>query len=119
MSPYRSFVYRNVERIMAVVLFIFALRIALPIGSSQVYTNQLMKIMFALLVAAPGVWLLFVRSAKNHVKALFSVMATYTYLTVTAMIVDWTRFGGSAASLGFAAVGLILYAGARAERRHR
>lgn len=118
MSPHRTPLYKSIETVMAVVLIVFSIRIALPIGTSAAYTSGLVKAISAVLVAAPGLWLLFARSAKARPQALLTVVFTYFYLTVLSVLVDWTRFGAAAASLGLATVGIILYAGARAER-HR
>lgn len=115
--PHRLALYHMIETVMAVVVLIYAVRIALPIGSVSAYQNQTVKLMFSVLVAAPGGWLLWVKSSKWRARALLAVVGTNIYLASLGIAFDWTRFGAAGSAFGMAAIGVILYTKARSEER--
>ncbi len=112
--PHRSRLYRRLETVIAVVLVIYGVRAVLPIENAVV-TNEVSKIAFGLVIAAPGIWLLFAQSSRARAKALLTSVGIYIALTSFGLLVNWEQFAAGSASFGLAAVGIILYSGARAE----
>jgi hypothetical protein len=108
-----------VEVVLSLVLLVYAVRTANPLGPSRAYASAWVRLIFSALIAAPGIALLFVSAEKPRIWTLAFVGGTYGYVTILAMIADWTRFGSGGASLGWAALAFILYAQARAEVRRR
>jgi hypothetical protein len=117
--PHRTGTYRAIETVMSVVLLIVAVRTAVPVGPSQIYLNEWLRVLSAAIIAAPAVWLLFAKSAKARPRALLFTVFTYFYLSALGLINDWTRFPSVALAVGFSAIGVILYVGARAEERRQ
>jgi hypothetical protein len=98
------------ELVLAGALLIIALRTALPIhGGSAAYGNQTVKLLFAALIAIPGMCLLLVRTLATRKRALLWVFVTYAYIGTLVPIVDWTRFGSAAALLTLAVISGHLY----------
>lgn len=115
--PHRLALYHMIETVMAIVVLIYAVRTALPIGIAGAYPSMAVKLVFSPLVAAPGVWLLWAKSSKWRARALLAVVGTNIYLASLGLVFDWTRFGAVGSALGMAAIGVILYTKARAEER--
>lgn len=98
------------ELVLAAVLFVIAVRTAIPIGNSAgVYGTVIAKIVVGLLIAIPAALLLVARTLKCRKRALFWAFVTFAYVGLLVPIVDWTRFGTAAAILGLALISGYLY----------
>jgi hypothetical protein len=97
------------EIILACALLVIAVRTALPIGGPGAYGHLAVKFGFAVLMAVPGVWLLFSRNMVSRKRSLWWVCVTYYYVGALVPIVDWTRFGTAAALFALAAQAGYLY----------
>jgi hypothetical protein len=98
------------ELILAPVLFIIAIRTALPIGNSAgVYGHYWVKILFAALIATPAIWLWFAHTLTQRKHALLAVVITYGYCGLLVGVLDWTRFAAAAAILGCGGIAGYLY----------
>lgn len=96
------------EIILAVALLFVAARTALPLGAT-VYGHLALKLVFAVLIAAPALWLLRTHQLAERKRALLGVFITYVYIGLLTVVVDWTRFGSAAAILALAAESGYLY----------
>lgn len=96
------------ERILAIVLLFFAVRTALP-TTTTIYGFYFVKLVFTVLIAGPGVWLLLSRTLVQRKHALLAVVITYFYCGGLTIALDWTRFAFGAAILGLCAFSGYLY----------
>lgn len=112
-----SHLTRRADVTLSVVLLVYAVRTALPLGTSRVYVDEYVRLVFASLVALPAVLLLVVSRETRRMKVLLAVSATYLYVTLLALVADWTRFASAASSLGLAILALMLWTSAKVERR--
>jgi len=109
-------VRRAIEIVLAISVLIYAVRTGVPVGQSS-YSNVWFKLLAALVVAAPGVWLIVANSLKARGEALVAVGAVSISLGAIGLIQDWTRFASAGAAFALAATAFILCAGALADSR--
>jgi hypothetical protein len=105
---------RPLERIVATVLVVVAIRVVAPLPS-MVYTHLAPKLIFSALIGGAGVWLLLARNVHRRRQSLRVVLITCLYLVLLSVYIDWTRFGSIAAFLGLAAITGFLYRNVRAK----
>jgi uncharacterized membrane protein YfcA len=88
------------ELILAMVLLIIAVRAAIPTPNNTIYGFYWVKAIFAVLIAAPAVWLIAARTLEHRKHALLAAVITYTYCGALPVVRDWSLFGFGAGLIG-------------------
>lgn len=112
-----------IEMLLAIFLFLFGLYVMIPqefLPTTSVYQNNLVKMIFGGLMAAPAVSLLYQRFSgdmesyiyikqKKRRKALFWISVTWFYMTILRMLVQPLLPPIFLAFLGLSLISIICY----------
>lgn len=100
---------RVLEGFLIFALGLIALRTMLPIGNPGAYGTWPVKVTAGLVIGSPAVWLVLARSVTARARALFWIAITFAYVTILAVLVDWTRLGTAGALLALGGISAYLH----------
>jgi hypothetical protein len=106
---------RPLELVLAAVQLLLGIRTALPIGTTS-YPNLTVKLLFAVLICIPPVWVFFSNTLKGRSRALYCMAVVFLFTSVRIMTLNLTMFASAGAFFGLMVITLTLCAGAHADR---